>query len=172
MLDLEVTAERRSVSLQRHQSDIALRLFRPERGELTARRVANLVYRFYATPAWRDRLAGGAAPCFIGFDEAGIQFPEASWLARRFGNARLALRCNDYIGQIAAARAGYGIALLPHFLATDDPTLVEVRLSEMPPRRELWLLTRHDVQKTQRIRVVADFVFDLFRRERHLFEGT
>ncbi len=172
MLDLEVTAERRSVSLQRHQSDIALRLGRPARGELMVRRVGNLVYRFYATPKWRDRLSEGAAPCFVGFDEAGSQFPEASWLARRFGNARLALRCNDYIGQIAAARAGYGIAVLPHFLAADDPALVEVRLSQTPPPRELWLLARRDVQKTPRIRVVADFLFDLIRRERPLFEGT
>lgn len=172
MLDLEVTAERRSVSLQRHQSDIALRLVRPERGELRARRVVDLVYRFYATPAWRDRLRSGAAPCFVGFDEAGAQFPEALWLARRFGNARLALRCNDYVGQIAAARAGYGVAVLPHFLAVGDPALVEVRLLEQAPPRELWLLTRHDVQKTPRIRVVADFLFDLIRRERPLFEGT
>lgn len=172
MLDLEVTAERRSVSLQRHQSDIALRLVCPEHGELMVRRVANLVYRLYATPAWRDRLRGGAAPCFVGFDEAGAQFPEASWLARQFGNARLTLRCNDYIGQIAAARAGYGIAVLPHFLAAGDPALVEVRLLETPPPRELWLVTRHDLQKTPRIRVVADFLFDLIHRERHLFEGT
>jgi DNA-binding transcriptional LysR family regulator len=171
MLDLEVSAERRAISLQRHQSDIALRLFRPAHGELIVRHVANLVYRFYATLAWRDRLREGSAPCFVGFDEAGSQFPDASWLARRFGNARLTLRCNDYIGQIAAARAGYGIAILPHFLAAGDPALVEVRLSETPPSRELWLLTRRDVQKTPRIRVVADFLFDLIRRERPLFEG-
>ena len=172
MLGLEVTAERRSVSLQRYQSDIALRLLRPGHGELMARRVANLVYRLYAAPAWRDRLRRGEAPSFVGFDEAGAQFPEALWLARRFGKARLALRCNDYIGQIAAARAGYGIAVLPHFLAASDPALVEVRLSETPPTRELWLLTRHDVRKAHRIRVVADFLFDLIRRERPLFEGT
>ena len=172
MLDLEITAERRPVSLQRHQSDIALRYGRPERGELLARRVALLAYAFYATPAWLDRLRHGAAPCFIGFDEAGAQFHEAAWLARRFGNARLGLRCNNQTGQIAAARAGYGVAALPRFLAAGDPGLVEVRLAEMPPPRELWLLTRRDVQKTPRIRVVADFLLDLIRRERPLFGGT
>jgi molybdate transport repressor ModE-like protein len=172
MLDLEVTAERQAVSLPRHQADIALRLVRPAHGELKARRVANIVYRMYAAPAWRDRLRAGAAPRFVGFDEAGAQYQESSWLARRFGSARLALRCSDYIGQIAAARAGYGIAVLPHFLAADDPALVEVRLLQTPPPRELWLLMRHDSQKTPRIRVVADMLFDLIRRERHLFEGT
>ena len=170
-LDLEIIAEARPISLQRHQSDIALRLGRPERGELLGRCVARVGYGFYAAPTWRDRVKKGAAPSFIGFDEAGAQFPEARWLAQRFNTARLAFRCNNQIGQIAAARAGSGVAMLPHFLATGDPALVEVRLSEIPPARELWLLTRRDVQKTPRIRVVADFLFDLFRRERALFEG-
>ncbi len=170
-LDLEITAERRTISLQRHQSDIALRFGRPERGELLARRVASLAYRFYAAPAWRGWLKEGVAPRFIGFDEAGAEFPEARWLARRFGETRLGLRCNNQMGQIAAARAGYGVAMLPHFLAAGDPALIEVRLSETPPTRELWLLTRRDVQKTPRIRAVADFLHDLIRRERSLFEG-
>jgi DNA-binding transcriptional LysR family regulator len=170
-LDLEILAERRPVSLQRHQSDIALRLGRPERGELLARCVGRLAYHFYAAPVWRDRLKEGVAPLFVGFDEAGTHFPEALWLARRFRNARLAVRCNNQIGQIAAARAGCGIALLPHFLAAGDTALVKVRLAEIPPARELWLLTRRDVRKSPQTRVVTDFLLDLFRRERPLFEG-
>jgi DNA-binding transcriptional LysR family regulator len=120
----------------------------------------------------RGRFEKGAVPCSIGFDEAGAEFPEASWLARQFKNAPLAPRCNNQTGHVAAARAGFGIAMLPHFLAAGDPALVEVRLSKAPPTRELWLLTRRDVQRTRRIRVVADFLLDLIRRERSLFEGT
>jgi hypothetical protein len=33
------------------------------------------------------------------------------------------------------------------------------------------MLTRRDVQKTPRIRVVSDFLLDLVKRERSLFEG-
>jgi DNA-binding transcriptional LysR family regulator len=139
---------------------------------LKARRVARLAYHFYATPAWRDRVAKGAAPCFIGFDEAGADFPEALWLARTFENAPLALRCNNQTGQIAAARAGFGLALLPQFLTANDPTLVEVSALEAPPKRELWLLTRRDVHTTQPIRVVVDYLLDLIQRERSLFDGA
>jgi DNA-binding transcriptional LysR family regulator len=172
LLDVEINAQRELVSLNRHQSDIALRLGRPQQPELVARRVTGVVYHFYATPQWRDRIEKGATPCFIGFDEAGAEFPEAVWLARAFENAPLALRCNNQTGQIAAARAGFGIAMLPRFLANADQTLVEVSLSQEPPLREMWLLTRRDVQTTQRIRAVAEFLFDLFRRERPLFEGA
>jgi DNA-binding transcriptional LysR family regulator len=170
-LDLEIVAERNLISLQRYQSDIALRLGRPDRGELIARRVARVAYRFYGTPIWRNRLKQGKPPCFVGFDEAGAQFPEALWLARRFGNARLAVRCNNQSGQIAAARASCGIAMLPCFLAAGDPALVEIKLPESPPTRELWLLNRSDVHRTPRIRAVTDFLIDLIRRERAQFEA-
>jgi DNA-binding transcriptional LysR family regulator len=172
LLDFEITAERRPLSLRRHQSDIALRFGRPEQGDLMGRRIADVAYRFYATPAWRSRIEQGAAPRFVGFDEGGADFPESQWLARQFENAPLALRCNNQTGQIAAARAGFGIAMLPCFLAAGDPALVEVRLSKPPLARELWLLTRRDAQTTRRIRVVADFLLDVIRRERSLFDGT
>lgn len=171
LLDLEVNAERGIVSLSRYRADIALRFGRPEQLGLVGRRVADLAYRFYAAPAWRTRIEQGVAPAFVGFDEAGAGFPEALWLAKTFENAQLVLRCNNLTGQIAAARAGFGIALLPHFMAATDPGLVEVSLARSPPKRELWLLTRRDVQANQRIRVVADFLLDLIARERSLFEG-
>jgi DNA-binding transcriptional LysR family regulator len=170
-LDFEVVSERRPASLPRHQTDIALRLARPERGDVLARRLVRVGYGFYATRAWRERLDAGHAPLLVGFDEAGAQFPEAQWLARRFRGARIGLRANYQTGQIAAARAGFGIALLPYFLAAGDPDLVEVRLKEPPPARELWLLTRSDVRRTPQLRLVADFLADAFRRERARFEG-
>ena len=168
-LDFEVIAERGRVSLPRHQSDIALRLGRPERGDILARRVARVGYGFYCDREWRDRLKNGISPLFIGFDEAGAQFPEALWMARRLRGQRLAFRGNYQTGQIAAARAGFGIALLPHFLAANEPALVEVRRPEVPPARELWLLTRRDVRRAPQLRPVTEFLVDLFRRERALF---
>ena len=171
LLDLEVNADRGIVSLSRYRADIALRFGRPEQLGLVGRRVADLAYRFYATPIWRTRIEQGGAPAFVGFDEAGAGFPESLWLAKTFENAQLVLRCNNLTGQIAAARAGFGIALLPHFMAANDPGLVEVSLSRSLPKRELWLLTRRDVQANQRIRVVADFLLDLIERERSVFEG-
>jgi len=170
-LDFEVIAERGRVSLPRHQSDIALRLGRPEHGDILARRLARVGYGFYCVREWRDRLEVGILPLFIGFDEAGAQFPEALWLARQLRGQRLAFRANYQTGQIAAARAGFGIALLPHFLAVGETALVEVRLPEVPPPRELWLLTRRDVRRAPQLRTVTEFLVDLFRRERALFDG-
>jgi DNA-binding transcriptional LysR family regulator len=170
-LDFEVTTERSRVSLPRHQSDIALRLGRPERGGILGRRVAKVGYGYYGTAEWRDRLNDGATPTLIGFDEAGAQFPEARWLAERFRAVRIGFRSNYQTGQIAAACAGLGIAVLPHFLAATEPTLVRLALPQKPPDRELWLLTRNDARNAPPVRTVSDYLVDLMRRERALFEG-
>jgi molybdate transport repressor ModE-like protein len=171
-LDLEVVADRRTFSLQRHQSDIALRLGRPEKGEILARRIGHVGYRFYAVRAWRERIGQGAAPVLVGFDEAGAQLPEAAWLTRHFAKARVVVRCNDLVGQIAAVRAGCGIGMLPAFLAADDAALVPIDLPAVPPRRELWMLTRPDAHETPRIRAVSGFLLELVRRERAVLEGA
>lgn len=108
---------------------------------------------------------------FVGFDEAGAHIPEAAWLARHFPGRRLAFRTNIQNTQAEAARAGCGVVLLPCFAAADDRVLVPVRLSEAPPSRELWLLTRRDVGQRPPLRLVTDYLVELFRRERRLFEG-
>ncbi|MFG1395799.1 LysR family transcriptional regulator [Roseixanthobacter pseudopolyaromaticivorans] len=170
-LDLELIANRRSVSLQRHEADIALRLARPLDGDLLARRACGVGLAFYATQAWHARIQRGEAPHFVGFDEAAGTLPEALWLARQYPRARFSFRTNSQAGQAQAAAAGCGIALLPHFLAAGHPGLTVLEMPHRPPARELWLLTRADARADARFRLVADALLDLFRRERTLFEG-
>jgi DNA-binding transcriptional LysR family regulator len=73
------------------------------------------------------------------------------------------------MAQAAAARAGVGIAPLPHFLAGLDPSLVRVPFPSAPPPRELWLLSRPNSDRIERLRVVKEWLVALFRAERHRF---
>ena len=165
-VDLEVIADLRSISLPRHEADIALRLARPPDGDLIARSVATLHFGFYGAAAWRDRIAVGEPPTFVGFDEGGAHLPEAAWLARQFPACRLGFRTNSQMSQASAARVGCGVALLPTFLGAADPGLVPIPIDPLPPTREVWLLTRRDVMSAPPIRAVTDFLTDLFQRER------
>jgi hypothetical protein len=57
--------------------------------------------------------------------------------------------------QATAARADYGVALLPRYIgATHEPDLVQVSLGERLPERDVWLLTRRDLTKVPRVRAV------------------
>ncbi|MGB8187370.1 MAG: LysR family transcriptional regulator [Pseudolabrys sp.] len=170
-IDLELIGGSRFVSLARREADVALRDGLPKNSELVARRVAKITFGLYASPGYRDRLAAGDTPTFIGFDEESDFIAEAVWLERKFRDRRFSFRTNSQTTQAAAARAGYGVALLPHFVAADDRGLVQVSLAERLPERNLWLLIRRDLTKVPRVRAVADYLIDLFRRERQLLAG-
>ena len=58
------------------------------------------------------------------------------------------------------------MALLPRYLAADDAALVPVLPDERLPERDVWLLTRRDLAKVPRIRVVNDYLAALFKKER------
>jgi DNA-binding transcriptional LysR family regulator len=170
-IDIELIADARVRSLARREADIAVRFGSPKDSDLVARRLTKLAFGLYVSPAYRKKLRAGRAPAFIGFDEEGDFIAEASWLARRFGDKRFSFRTNSQAAQAGAARAGYGVALLPRYLAADDPGLVQVSLAEGPPERDVWLLLRRDLAKVPRIRAVADHLIEIFRHDRRLLTG-
>lgn len=169
-LDIDVTSDLRSVSLERRETDIALRFGRPDDGHVIAKFLVTIGFGFYATARWQKHIEAGSPPTFVGFDEANAALPEATWLDRHFPHARLAFRGNSHLAQAAAARTGAGIAMLPHFIGRDDRKLVGCELKHTPPSRELWLLTRREGRKDTATRTVADFLVQLFANERERFE--
>lgn len=169
-LDIEVATDIRNVSLERREADIALRLARPDDGDLIAKRLVTLGFGFYGTPKWRKRIADGAPPVFVGFDEANTSIPDALSLTRQFPRARVAFRTNNQFAQAAAARAGAGIAMLPHFIGRTDSKLVPCTLAKTPPSREIWLITRRQDAREPAIRSITEFLTQVFDDERALFE--
>lgn len=165
-IELELVLETRITSLARREAEIALRLGRPADSALVGKRVASIAYRAYAAPAVAAEAASGSTPPLIG-DEDGES--EAAWLARRHPGRPIAFRCDSQMAQAAAARAGWGVALLPRFLGDPDPKLAPVALDALPPPREIWLLIRPDLAEVPRVRAVADALAELFREHRPLF---
>jgi DNA-binding transcriptional LysR family regulator len=171
-IDLEVFGGSRVVSLAKREADVALRYGSPKDSDLVARRVSTITFGFYASPAYRDKLKAGEAPAFIGFDEDSDFIAEAKWMARQFGNQRFSFRTNSQTTQAAAARADYGVALLPRYIvANHEPDLVEVSLGKRLPERDVWLLIRRDLAKIPRVRAVADYLVEVFQREQRLLAG-
>lgn len=168
-LELELTTDVRRVSLERREADIALRLARPREGDLIARRLVTVGFGFYAAAGWRQRIAAGEAPRFVGFDEANADLPEAVWLARYLPGCRVVFRSDNQFMQAAAARAGAGIALLAHVIGRADDGLRPCPLAHAPPARELWLLMRRQDGKHPAIRVAADFLTRIFQDQAGLF---
>ncbi|RAK52654.1 LysR family transcriptional regulator [Phenylobacterium deserti] len=168
-LEIDLAPALRSVSLERHEADIAIRFDKPKDGDVLARPLATVGYAFYGTEETCRAVEEGGNLILIGFNEADAYLSQATWMAKQFPRARVAFRAKDQFLQAIAARSGVGLALIPHYIGRADPLLRICDLGAVPSSKEVFLLTRSRDRKDASIRVVADEVLALFERERDLF---
>lgn len=168
-LDIDLAPALRSISLERHEADIAIRFDRPKDGDIIARPLVTAGYGFYGTPEVCRAVEAGSELVFIGFNEADGHLSAATWMTRHFPRARVAFRAKDQFLQSIAARSGAGLALLPHYIGRSDPLLQICDLGAAPASKDVFLLTRRRDRKDASIRTVADEIVTLFEQERDLF---
>ena len=174
-LRLEIVTTTAAVELGRRDADLALRLVRPSHGNLKARRLGAMSYGVYGH---RDYLARHPAPAddplagraMITWDEAHAHLPAAQWLAKRAPDARVVLAVSTLRAQIAAARAGLGLAIIPDFLVT-DPDLVRVLAPGDVFSDGVWLVLHADLAASSRVRAVADFLAETVDAARAALAG-
>lgn len=169
-IDLQVVGESRDANLVRGEADLAVRLARPTAPGLSARRIGELGYGAYAAHGYVNRPA--EAWEFLGYDGSLSHVPQQRWLDRMAGDRRFVLRCNDLATLLHAARAGMGIAALPHFLAARDSALTPLSSHACPAPRQLWLVMHPDVKRSPRIRLMADVLIALVRDRKDLLDGA
>lgn len=151
-LSVTLRGELRSASLGLNEADVAIRLTRPREGALTIRKVATLTFALYARASWWERPASELV--FVTGDAATEGLPQQRWLAEIVGGRRVALRTDDIESQIAAARAGLGVAVLPVYAARDHADLVA---GDGPTfARDVWLVVHDDVRAVPAVRLTAD----------------
>lgn len=169
-LDIDLATDLHSISLNRRQADIAVRLGRPSDGDLIAKPAGRMAFGIYGTRQRCDEFEQGHPPVFISFDEQHSDMPESNWLAQQFPRARFAFRAENQVLQATAARAGAGIALLPHYIGRQVPELQLCPLrSPPPPAREICVLIRGQDRHAGPIRAVVQHLLDAFRENRALF---
>lgn len=159
---LEIITSTVTAELGRREADIALRVVRPTRGNLKVRRIGHMTYSVYGSRDYIERHPyidgepmGGRH--FITWDEGHGFMPAAAWLLREHPDCKIALVTSSLPSQIAAVRAGLGLAVIPDFLAVNDD-FVRVISPEQMFSAEVWLVTHADLVASARVRAVADFL--------------
>jgi len=159
MLEIELSAEDRNVSLARGEADIAVRFGRPARETALVRRVGTLRHAFYATSNYLEEVEKKDRR-LIGFSDAVASIaPVARRIAQLADGRTLAMRGASYAIQAKVAAAGGGMALLPCYLGDAMPGLIRVddepNVTWAPP---IWLVIRPDARRVARVTVVAEQV--------------
>jgi DNA-binding transcriptional LysR family regulator len=171
-LVLEIAVDQRPFDLTRREADLAVRMGRPRDSSLVTRKLSDVAFCLYASPAYlgRRRAVDLAKDAFVGFDESLASAPQERWLGRVAPERRVVFRCNSTAALEAAAGAALGVAVLPCFVADRDPALVRLEGPEPPPH-ELWLLVHGDLRRTPRVRAVIEWLDGLVAAARPALAG-
>jgi DNA-binding transcriptional LysR family regulator len=86
------------------------------------------------------------------------------WLQRHGLEEAVVIEHGSTSGLLAAVRSGMGMAVLPSFMAQQDPELVQVVEPPASDRMELWLLTHERIRHAPRVRAVMDFLGERLTR--------
>lgn len=164
-LTIEITTSVSTVNLHRHDADIALRMVRPERGNVSIRRLGKLGFGLYASNSYLQRrstpeLSGTFEhDDFIGWSEAQQYLPAAQWLERTLRTKVCRLTTTSLSSQVAAVESGIGMAVLPHFIA--QPKKLVCVQKDIGCDQPIWLVIHSDLAQSRRVRVVAEFLSNL-----------
>ncbi len=155
-LQVQVLASNAIRDLMRREADIAIRHLRPDQPDLMARRVAEDTAALYATAGLLARGPLETLP-FIGY---GLEDTYRAVLAER-GVAvpaeNFAFFSEDSHTQLAMARAGLGVAVMPTWVGDPDPDLVRAQPDAEPlVTFPVWLAAHRDLHTSRRIRLVFD----------------
>lgn len=174
---LEVVIDNHMLSLTRREADVAVRPTLEPPEALVGRKVARLGSAVYVAEnsvlsGLPEKAEGLGKQPWIAWDEGVGPAAVGRWMARTAPEAPIVYRSNSLLNQLAACRAGLGLAVLPTFLGDPEPGLARLLPPQAGLGTDLWLLTHPDLRRTARIRVFLDFLFDSLKAARPLLAGT
>ena len=155
-LHLTLLGNQAVASLSQQEADIAVRISQPQEASSVTRRVGTMEFWLYAAPGYVERPQ--AEWEFIAYDAKLNHVLEQRWLMDFAGERPVVFRANDLACQAAAVRAGVGIAVLPCFLAWQDPGLVALDADLKRATREIYLVVHSDLRRMPAVRAVLEFV--------------
>ncbi|MCT1422283.1 LysR family transcriptional regulator [Klebsiella aerogenes] len=161
-LRVEVLSGVQSVNLHRRDADLAIRMVKPESGNLTLKRLGKVGFGLYSADTG---LAGSTDVAFnhaqyIGWPESHQHLPAARWITRTLRGRPCRVEANTLLAQLSAVSAGLGLGVLPHFMARKNG--LQCVNADIGVVQTLWLVMHSDLAHSRRVRVVADHLIALF----------
>lgn len=173
-LSVDVITDVATVNLDRREADIAIRMVRPDRGNVTIRRVGTLGMGLYASAGYleeRPYVAKGDTRSnrYIGWSEKQAHISAAQWIAQTLKGDMAAISTTTLSAQLSAAMSGLGLAVLPHFLAL-EAGLVVVK-AELGINQPIWFAMHSDLTGSHRVRIVADHLLAIMTENADRLSG-
>jgi len=169
-LRIEIVSGVQTVNLHRRDADLAVRMLKPQAGNVTIKRLGTLGFGLYGARHYIETRQPGSdaaafdEDAFIGWTESWAHLPAAKWISRCLRGRACKMQTNTLSAQLAAAASGLGLAVLPHYLARQAGLVC--LLPEIGADQPIWLVMHADLAHSRRVRAVADYLIALFEDKR------
>ena len=171
-VEIELIVSYEMFNITKREADIAIRITENPPEHLIGHKLIRYACSTYASLEYFDRydpINNRDRVKWIGWDET-ISYPE--WVRKSdFPNAAIRGRFNNSLAQLAAVKAGLGIAKLPCPIADTEPSLRRVSPGIAEPCQDIWILTHKDLASSARIKAFMSFIRAAFEAKKDLFEG-
>jgi len=163
-LNLELVAENQAISLSKREADIAVMLGRPPSGRLYARKLTDYSLGLYASAEYLSRhgpihaIEDLKGKNFVSYIEDLIALPQLKFVHDVVNDPAVPFRSSSISAQQNAVGAGFGLGLLHHFSACQDPRLIPVLADQVRVERAYWIVLHADLRSIPRVRAVAEFL--------------
>ncbi len=156
-IEIELVASDQPENLLFREADIALRMFRPERGDLTVQKLADLPLGLYAARGYLDRtgrpenLEALLRLDFVGYDRSDLMLRAMAANGIEVGRDFFPLRCDDQLVHWALVRAGCGVGGMQCGVAEADPGVERIAPFVALPPLPVWLAVPEALRHVPRI---------------------
>lgn len=171
-ITLDLIVDIAMADLSRREVDVAIRAGGEPPEDLVGRRLCTIAVAIYRA---RDSDDVAAADVFrqrwVTPDDRLSHLASAKFLREQGVHERAALRADSLLALTQAVAAGFGLGILPCYLADLDPRLTRVGAPLPALESGLWFLTRAELRKVAKVRMLSNFLSDDMQTMRDLFEG-
>ena len=174
-LSIELVTMPRVFSLTKREADIAIGLTRPREGRLHARKLTEYELGLYASKDYLARHEQPAQPSdlrhhrLIGYIGELIYAQELDYIPLVAKDLQPSITSSNLIAQYNMTLTGYGLCVLPCFMAADDSQLERVLGDKVSLKRSFWLIIHSDMRDHARVRITSDFIASEVKAARQRF---
>jgi len=175
-IEIELIPDHRRLDLSRRQADLAIRNLKPDDTRLVCRRIGEFDLSLYASDRYlsqhgKPRRGEGLAQHELVVWTYILPVRRSQFMGESTDGARISFRSNSTSALLRAVAEGFGIGLLPCYLADNEPGLVRLWPEVPCTKQPLWLIHHEDLRRVARIKIVADAIADAFRRQARALRG-
>jgi len=154
-------------NLTRREADLAIRNVKPDNPDLITRHLTRREVGLFASKSYiaaRGEPRPGTAfagHTLVTYQQSVLPGWSDSFCGEPTGNGHIAMELNSGLMIIEAVAAGLGIGELSVHIAERCPDLVRIWPHRSEPY-DLWLVMHGDLNRTARVRAVADAIVEVF----------